>query len=59
MTPAEIGKIITLILWFFNFIMVRIARKADDQIEANFFLSLEIMSLGFMWLFFGMSENWW
>ena len=61
MKPADIGYIVCFILWLFNFLMVQWTRKSDDfnHSESNFFLILEIICLGFMWIFFGLSKNWW
>lgn len=59
MKPADIGWLICLILWFFNFVMVQLTRKEEDYSESNFFLILEIVFLGFMWIFFGFSNGWW
>ena len=61
MKPADIGYIVCFGLWLFNFLMVQWTRKEDDfnHSESDFFLTLEIICLGFMWIFFGLSKNWW
>ena len=59
MTPVLIGEIIVFVLWIFNFLMVQWTRKIGDFNESNFFLSLEIMCLGFMWIFVGFGRGWW
>ena len=63
MKPADIGYTVCFVLWFFNFVMVQITRKEENDYcsykESNFFLILEIVCLGFMWVFFGLSKNWW
>ena len=59
MHPADIGNIIALIIWFISFIMVRLSRKIGDEINANFFLTMEVISCGFMWIFLGFKNGWW
>jgi hypothetical protein len=59
MKPAEIGEIISIIVWFINFILRIIAKKIGDEVNANFFNSIELMALGFMWIFIGFNHGWW
>lgn len=59
MEPAVIGWIISVVVWFINFILSVIARRVGDEISNNFFNSIEIMALGFMWIFVGFNHGWW
>ena len=59
MEPAVIGWIISVVVWFINFILSVIARRVGDEISSNYFNSIEIMALGFMWIFVGFNYGWW
>ena len=48
MKPAEIGQLISIIVWLINFIFSIIATKEGDEVNANYFNSIELMALGFM-----------
>lgn len=59
MKPAEIGQIVSMVIWLINFILSIIARREGDEVNANFFNLIELMALGFMWIFFGFNHGWW
>ena len=59
MKPAEIGELISIIVWFIHFILSIVANKKGDEVNANFFASIEFMALGFMWIFIGFNSGWW
>ena len=59
MEPAVIGWIISVVVWFINFILSVIARRVGDEISSNYFNSIELMALGFMWIFVGFNYGWW
>ena len=59
MKPAEIGQLISIIVWLINFIFSIIATKEGDEVNANYFNSMELMALGFMWIFIGFNNGWW
>ena len=59
MTPIQITQIVILIIWLISFLMVRAARSINDEVNANFFLSLELTTVGFMWIFIGFNHGWW
>lgn len=59
MTPAQIGWTISIILWLVFAILNRIASKKGETEIALFSLILELVCLGFIWIFCGLSSNWW
>jgi hypothetical protein len=59
MKPAEIGELISIIIWLIYFILSIVANKKGDEVNANFFNSIELMALGFMWIFIGFNHGWW
>ncbi len=59
MKPAEIGQQISMLIWLINFILSLVVHSKGDEISANFFTSIEVMALGFMWIFIGFNHGWW
>ena len=59
MTPADIGWLISWIVWLIMVILWGIAIKNKNNLLSVLFLSMEITALGFMWLFRGFMNGWW
>ena len=57
MTPIDIGFWISIIFWLINWIMAIITKK--DKVESRFYLAMEFIGLGFMWIFIGFDNGWW
>ncbi len=59
MTPANIGWTISIILWLV-FITLNYAANKIGATEVELFsLILELVCLGFSWIFLGFNYNWW
>ena len=59
MKPAEIGQLISIIIWFISLLLSRIAYKDGNETDSNFFYLIELVALGFMWIFIGFNHGWW
>ena len=59
MTPADIAWIISFIFWLIFTILNFVANKHQMTELAYFTLILEIICVGFMWIFAGFTHNWW
>ena len=59
MTPANIGWTISIILWLVFIILNYTAHKNGETELELFSLILELVCLGFAWIFLGFSYNWW
>ena len=59
MTPADIGWIISFIFWLIMVILWSIAVAKKDSLLQILFLCIEIIALGFMWIFKGFINGWW
>lgn len=59
MTPANIAWTISFILWLIFVILNFIANRYQDTAFAEFTLILELVCLGFMWVFTGFTHGWW
>lgn len=57
MTPINIGFWVCIIFWFINWIMEKIVH--NDEVESKFYLAMEFICLGFMWIFIGFNHGWW
>ena len=57
MTPIDIGFWVCIIFWFINWIMEKIVH--NDEVESRFYLAMEFIGLGFMWIFIGFNHGWW
>lgn len=57
MTPTNIGFWICIIFWSINYIMEKV--MIDDEVASKFYLAMEFICLGFMWIFIGFNHGWW
>lgn len=57
MTPTNIGFWISTIFWLINWIMEKVMH--NDEAASRFYLTMEFVCLGFMWIFIGFNHGWW
>ena len=57
MNNADIAWTICFIFWFICFILEK--KLKDDIVMSTSLLVLELIFLGFGWIFIGLSHNWW
>ena len=55
MMPIKIGLWISVILWSSLSVMEKVV--SNDEVE--FYLTMEFVCLGFMWIFIGFNHGWW
>lgn len=59
MYPSHIAFIVTSILWVIALVLRRQAKRKEDLVSEGVFLTIEISLIGFLWVFLGLSHDWW
>ena len=57
MTPVDIGFWVCIVFWSINYIMEKVT--IDNEVESKFYLAMEFICLGFIWIFIGFDNGWW